>query len=260
MIRRHVTFACEDATLVGTLDTAEGASGLLLVTGGNELRSGAWAGQAQFAARIAAAGFPVFRFDPRGVADSEGANGGFATRSPDIAAALAAFRAECPRLTRIVGFGNCDAASALMLAQGAGLDGLVLSNPWTIEQDDAPPPPETIRDHYKRRLTDPAAVKRLLTGQVSLGKLFASLGAALHKSAPPTTLALKLAGGIAGFSGPIRFLVAERDRTAQAFLSAWDKADARIRRCPDATHSYVEPHARDWLMEQVLEMLSSSRA
>lgn len=257
MSRRQLSFACEGSALVGALDTAEGTSGLLIVSGGNELRSGAWAGQALLAARIAAAGHPVFRFDRRGVGDSEGANGEFRTSAPDIAAALAAFHAAYPGLTRVIGFGNCDGASALMLAKGAGLDALALSNPWTIESEDAPPPPEAIRDHYKRRLADPAALLRLLTGKVSPGRLIASLRDALRKPPPPSTLAQDMAAGIASFTGPIRFLVAERDRTAQAFLAAWDKADTRIRRCPEATHSYVESSARDWLAAQLIEMLRS---
>lgn len=254
MTRRHLTFACEGATLACTIDMADGQAGLLLVTGGNELRSGAWAGQAQLAARIAAAGHPVLRFDPRGVGDSDGPNGGFETRAPDIAAALTAFRAECPQLARVVGWGNCDAASALMLAGGMGMDALVLSNPWTIE-DESAPPPEAIRDHYRRRLGDPAAVLRLLTGKVSLGKLAASLRGALRKPPPLNTLTQELARGIAPFTGEVRFLVAERDRTGQAFLSAWDKTDDRIVRCPDATHSFVEAHARDWLAEQLIATL-----
>lgn len=94
-----------------------------------------------------AAGFRIFRFDPRGVGDSEGVNGRFKTREPNIAAALAAFRHAAPQLTRVIGFGNCDGASALMLASVAGLDALVLSNPWTVVQDDAPLAPEAIRDH-----------------------------------------------------------------------------------------------------------------
>ena len=64
-----------------------------------------------------------------------------------------------------------------------------------------------------------------------------------------------MAAGIADFAGPIVFLVADRDRTAQAFLAAWPKADARVRTCLNATHSYVEPHAREWLVEQVLQVL-----
>lgn len=255
MTRRHLTFACEGSTLVGTIDEATGETGLLLVSGGNELRSGAWAGQAQFAAGIAAQGFPVFRYDRRGVGDSDGPNGEFKTSSPDLAAALAAFRAQAPNLTRVIALGNCDAASSLMLAGGAGCDGLILSNPWTIEGDDDAPAPEVLRDHYKRRLASPEALKRLLTGQIPIGKLARSLIAALRPAPAPTSLAQDMAAGIAGFAGPVSILIAERDRTAIAFLTAWDKADGRIRRCPEASHSYVEPEARVWLEAQVLEML-----
>ncbi len=126
MSRRHLTFECEGSALVGTIDEAEGFAGLLIVSGGNELRSGAWSGQARLAARIAAQGFPVFRYDRRGVGDSEGGNGEFRSSGPDIAAALAAFRNAAPQVDRVVAFGNCDAASALMLTRGAGFDALIL--------------------------------------------------------------------------------------------------------------------------------------
>lgn len=255
MSRRHVLFDCEGSRLAGTLDEAPGSTGLLVVTGGNEIRSGAWAGQAQFAARIAAAGHPVFRFDRRGVGDSEGANGLFRSSAPDIAAALAAFRREAPHVARVAGLGNCDAASALMLAGGAGFDALVLSNPWTIEEPEAAPPPEALRAHYRQRLADPAAIKRLLSGKVSLGRLLRSLLGAAAPAAAPTGLSQEMVAGIADFRGTVRFLVADRDRTAQAFLAAWNRKDPRIRHCADATHSYVESHARDWLVEQVLEVL-----
>jgi len=259
MTRRHVTFECEGSRLVGTIDGDAGATaGLLQVTGGNELRSGAFAGQAQLAASLAAQGFAVMRFDRRGVGDSEGANGEFRTSDPDIAAALETFRRECPTLTRIVGFGNCDGASALMLAKGAGCDALVLSNPWTFEgtgEDEQESPPEVVRDHYRKRLADPAAIRRLLTGQVSLGKLFGSLLGALRPSAPPASLAQDIAAGIASFPGDVSILIAERDRTGKAFRAGWDKNDPRIRICPDATHAYVEAHAREWLEARLVEML-----
>jgi hypothetical protein len=64
-----------------------------------------------------------------------------------------------------------------------------------------------------------------------------------------------MASGLARFTGDVRLLVAERDRTGQAFLSAWDKNDPRIRICEGATHSFVEPDAREWLEAQVLEVL-----
>lgn len=255
MIRRHFGIACEGATLAATLDEAPASTGLLIVSGGNEVRSGAWAGQALLAAEIAAAGFPVLRFDRRGVGDSDGSNGGFRTSAPDIAVALAAFRAA--GVQRIVAFGNCDAASALMLSDGAGCDALVLSNPWTIESNDGGDvaPPEVVRAHYRQRLSDPRALLRLVTGKVSPGKLIASLRDALRPAPPASSLAQDMAAGLKQFSGPVTILIAERDRTAQAFRAAWDKRDDRLRTCPGASHSYVEAPARDWLRDQLLAEL-----
>ena len=257
MSRAHISFFCESSILLGTIDHAPSATGLLIVSGGNETRGGAWAGQAQLAAKLAISGFPVMRFDRRGVGDSDGPNGGFRTSAPDIVAALAAFRAQCPALTHIIGMGNCDGASALMLAKGEGFDGLILSNPWTIEQPDTAPASEAIRAHYRQRLASPEALKRLLSGKVSLGSLFISLKNALKPAPPPSSLAQDMAAGIADFSGPITILIAQRDRTAQAFLSGWNKADPRIRRCAGASHSFVEADAREWLETEVLRVLEA---
>lgn len=265
MTRRHLHFDCEGARLAGTLDTpprdtTAPASGLLIVSGGTEPRCGAWGGQAQLAADIAAAGYPVFRFDRRGIGDSEGYDFGFRDSGTDIAAALTAFREAAPHLSRIVGYGNCDAASALMLSTGAGLDALVLANPWTIEDTDAPPAPAEVRAHYRRRLADPAALKRLLTGKVSPAALFRSLWHSA-KPAPVTagpTLAGEMREQMAAFAGPAVFLLADRDRTAQAFRAAWPANDERVRICPDATHGFVEPEARTCRREAILAMLSAT--
>lgn len=258
MTRRHLSFECNGATLVGTLDEAEGATALLIVTGGNELRAGAWNGQAQFAARIAAAGFPAFRFDRRGIGDSEGSNAGFRGSEADIAAAIDALKANAPQISRVIGFGNCDGATALALGRGSGFDGLILSNPWIVEESDgeetaAPLPAAVVRAHYAERLKDPRAILRLLKGGVAFGKLFASLREALRPAPPPSSLAQEFAAGIKTFKGPVSILLAERDRTAQVFAASWDGADPRLHRCTGATHSYVE--SQDWLEAQVLEML-----
>ena len=267
MTRRHFTFSCKGTMLAGTVDLAPATTGLLIVSGGNEVRSGPWQSQALLAERIAAAGFPVLRFDRRGVGDSEGQNTGFAGSADDIAAALRAFRSHVPTLKRVVAFGNCDGASALMLAGGGGADALVLANPWTFEPEPTatedvpstpeptPMPPSVLRRHYLKRLTDPRAVWRLLTGKVAVGQLAGSLAQAAKADAAPTSLARQMAEGIAAFPGPVTILLAERDRTAQAFRANWDKADPRLRTCPDATHSFVEPQARIWLQGQLLAAL-----
>ncbi|MEW4447848.1 hydrolase 1, exosortase A system-associated [Qipengyuania sp. JC766] len=255
MSRLPLTFACRSTVCAGTLDTAPGSAGLLIVSGGNEIRSGAFSGQARLAAEIAAMGFPVFRFDRRGIGDSDGENRGFRESGPDIAAAIEAFRAMAPQVDRVVGFGNCDAASALMLAGGAGCDGLVLSNPWTIESDDGAPPADAIRSRYVEKLKNPRELVRLVTGKVDLGKLARGIGKAVRPKAEPGTLAQDIAAGLARFEGRVDILLAEKDRTAQAFSAVWDRSDQRISRCADATHAYVEPDSRTWLREQLLKAL-----
>lgn len=265
MNRRHLTFECQGDSLVGTLDQAHGKVGLLIVSGGNELRCGPFGSHAALADAIAAAGFPVFRYDRRGVGDSSGWNATFIESAADLAAALAAFRGSVRGLKQIVAYGNCDAASALMLSSGLGCAALVLANPWTFEPQpgaatasEAPKPamtPAAIRRHYLRRLADPRALLRLLTGKVKVAQLTGSLVEAAKPSPPPGALAKGMAEGLKAFPGPVTILVAENDRTARGFLENWDKADPRLRECPGAGHAFAEPQARIWLQGQILGAL-----
>ncbi len=255
MSRRHLTFACESETLVGTLDDAHGKSALLLISGGNETRAGAFSGQAQLAARLAARGHPVLRYDRRGVGDSSGENSGFRGSGRDIQAAIATLLVEKPDLTRVVGFGNCDAASALMLFAGAGCQSLVLANPWTFEDEDANtgPPPDAIRARYAEKLKNPREILRLLTGGVSLKKLGKGIVGAMRPAPAPTSLLQDMQKGLGAFEGPVRVLISANDRTGQAFISSWP--DCQVQTCEKAGHSFAEPHAREWLFGQLLAAL-----
>eukprot|EP01037_Dinobryon_pediforme_P041965 gene41965-52022_t len=156
---------CEGGdTLVGTLDEAPGRTGLLIVSGGNEIRIGAHRGMALLAQRLAARGIPVLRCDRRGIGDSTGTNGGFLTSGPDIGCAAATFSAEAG-IEQLVGFGNCDAATALALfGATAGIDRLILANPWVIEERDDLPPAAAIRARYTEKLKDPREWLRLVRG------------------------------------------------------------------------------------------------
>ena len=76
-MRRMIGFDCDGARLAATLDDGASSTGLLIVSGGNEIRSGAHALQADMAAHFAGLGYPVLRYDRRGVGESEGDNAGF---------------------------------------------------------------------------------------------------------------------------------------------------------------------------------------
>ncbi|TVV74987.1 hydrolase 1, exosortase A system-associated [Sphingomonas solaris] len=238
-MRRLTTFSCEGATLAATLDDAPGApdaipptTGLLIVTGGTQTRIGAHRGLARLAAAVAAAGFPVFRFERRGVGDSDGTDPGFADSGPDIAAASAAFRSECPGLTRMLGFGLCDGATALALHHAAaGIDGLILANPWTIDAAAGPgahehpeanplPPAAAIRRRYLDRLTSLDAWKRLLTGGIDYRAALRGVAAISRRQAPPA-LATAMGGALTSGGRPVEIVLATRDATALAFAEAW---------------------------------------
>lgn len=267
-MREVITFRCGSETLVGTLDRGAGTRGLLIVSGGNELRIGAHRGMATLAQRLAADGHSVFRFDRRGIGDSTGVNRGFEASGPDIAAAVAAFRQAVPTLTRIAAFGNCDAASALALHDTAGIDALVLANPWVIEPGgDDLPPAAAIRARYSERLRDPGAWRRLVTGGVDLRKLAGGL-AKLRGGRPAGVAEERLSGRIAtalaAKTVPVTILAARRDNTAIAFLEAWGTPayQSLHDRVPLAmldsdSHSFHREAERVWLRTQLTAALTA---
>ncbi len=264
-MRSLIEFACAGETLLGTLDEAPGGTGLLIVSGGNEIRIGAHRGMALLAQRVAEAGHPVFRFDRRGIGDSMGENHGYESSADDIAAAAATFRTETG-VTRIVAFGNCDAATALaFFHKPAGIDALLLANPWVIEQSDDLPPAAAIRSHYAQKLRDPREWLRLLRGGVNIAKLFKGLIKVSQKqSEVPDGLPARLAQALAATQAPITILLAKRDNTAIAFADAYrnpafDPVRRRIRieQLDTASHSFASAAEKDWLLATVLAALKA---
>lgn len=263
-MRNTLRFDCEGYTLAATLDPARSKTGLLIVSGGNEIRIGAHRGMAKLAGDVAAAGYSVFRFDRRGIGDSEGENGEFTTSGPDIAAAITAFRKACPELTKIVAFGNCDAASALLLHRPAGIAAHVLTNLWVVERTDELPPPAAIRARYAERLKDPKAWIGLFTGAINIRKLIGGL-MRIAKPQAPTSLAQDVAAGLAAVDGPVTILLAEQDGTAIAFADEWNgpafsaarrRRDIEIKKLASASHSFANANDYAALRDTIIETLN----
>lgn len=269
-MRRTLSFPVEGANCAATIDDAGGRHGLLIVSGGNEIRCGAHRGMARLAARVAQAGYPVLRFDRRGIGDSEGANLGFEHSADDIAAAIELFRSECPGLSRITAFGNCDAATALILHHRRdGPDALLVANPWTIdtsaqdaEVETMLPSPDAIRARYARKLRDPHEWLRLVRGGVNLAKLWRGLQATIAPS-PPSELAERVRHALERIDAPVTILIAERDTTAMAFMAHWattidtDRDNLGLFSIDSASHSFADAEARAWLEARVLKALKN---
>ena len=252
-MRSLIAFPCAGETLVGTLDAAPGHIGLLIVSGGNEIRCGAHRGMALLAAHVAAAGYPAFRYDRRGIGDSTGGNNGYLSSKDDLIAAVATFRAQAPQITTILAYGNCDAASTLALyGRAAGIDRLILANPWTIEDADDLPPAAAIRATYRQRLTSPAEWARLLTGRIDLTKAVNGLRKASTR--PPQRLATQVVTAIESWGDAARVILATGDATAQAYRAAARHLPAQT--IETASHSFAREEDQRRLRDVVLAALA----
>lgn len=252
-MRRLISFDCAGETLFGTLDEAEGTTGLLIVSGGNEIRVGAHRGMAVLAARLAASGVPVFRFDRRGVGDSSGVNGGYAQSRPDLAAAAGTFRGLMPQLTVLAGFGICDAATALLLYGDALFDRLILANPWLGGDEDGLPSSAAIKARYAEKVRDPGSWLRLATGRVNIGKLAGGVAKAAASSAEGTTDFERSVFRALRSHGDARVILAEHDATAIGFADAARRIGyaGRTDVIDTASHSFARPDDADALFNLV---------
>ncbi|HEX8643360.1 MAG TPA: hydrolase 1, exosortase A system-associated [Allosphingosinicella sp.] len=254
-MRRLLTFECEGARLGASLEEGAGATGLLMVTGGTQTRVGSHRMYERLADALAEAGYSAFRFDRRGVGDSEGEDPGFRASTPDIAAAAAAFRAEAP-VTRLIGFGLCDGATALALsAAAAGLDGLILVNPWLVEAEAGAPAPAAARAHYRKRLLSLDGWRKLLSGAISWRKLMGGLRRSADTAASPLAAeaasALRASGVRAELilaSGDATAIAAARELKSRLFKGLASKAQT----VPSDSHTFARPGDADLLLAATL--------
>ena len=225
-----ITFACEGDTLVGvaTLPCVAGDTGVLIIVGGPQYRAGSHRQFVQLARCVAAAGFPVLRFDSRGMGDSSGTPRNFEHISADIGCAISALMAQAPTVKRVVLWGLCDGASAALLylhqhQQDPRVGGLCLLNPWARSETTLAR--THVKHYYKQRLMQRDFWAKLLRGGVAwqaLRGLFGNLQKAAASAAPMSAedtgpYTRRMALGWQGFKGPILLVLSGNDLTAQEF-------------------------------------------
>ncbi|HEX6376013.1 MAG TPA: hydrolase 1, exosortase A system-associated [Allosphingosinicella sp.] len=261
-MRRLLSFDCEGAALGASLDSADGSTGLLFVTGGTQTRIGSHRMYERLAGALAVAGWPCFRFDRRGVGDSEGEDPDFRGSGADLAAAADAFRREQPQLTRLLGFGLCDGASTLALhGKVAGLDAYLLVNPWFVEAEAGEPAAAAIKSRYKEQLLSTDGWKRLLSGSISYRKVLKGLGKIL--ASRPSSLSGEIAAALGKARVPAQLILATRDATAIAAEAEWSSAAFKSLRQanPDPvtiesdSHTFSRPGDEAALLRAVSEAL-----
>ena len=277
-----VAFPCVGESLLGIVATPEQplATGVLIVVGGPQTRVGSHRQFLLLSRALAEAGYPVMRFDYRGMGDSSGTLRNFEVINEDIAAALGAFQASCPRVERVVLWGLCDAASASLLywdqTQDARVHGLVLLNPWV--RSEATLARTHIKHYYGQRFLQAEFWRKLLTGNLGLGRairgFLGSLKQARQERLPAVrdeTLSFqkRMARALETFHGEVLLLLSGNDYTAKEFIQAaqadplWStalkKSNITQAEIPEADHTFsshewrgrVESITRGWLETKV---------
>ena len=253
--------------------------GVVLVVGGPQYRVGSHRQFLLLSRRLAGAGYPVFRFDYRGMGDSTGEVRNFESVSEDIQAAIDAFARACPQVKRVVLWGLCDAASAILLALHVKPDervcGVVLLNPWVRSEMSLAQ--THIKHYYGQRLMQPEFWRKLLSGKL---RIFTSVREFLRNAAKArsghaegnaraASFQDRMAAGLRQFSGQALLILSGQDYTAREFIdyANADKAWAglwgapNISRCdiPDADHTFSSAALRASVEEKTLAWLEQFR-
>ena len=235
-----IRFDCQGVPLVGILHRPAAAKrrGLLMVVaGGPQFRVGASRQMILWARRMAREGYPVMRFDSRGMGDSYGEFRDFLKTDDDIRAAVDCFVAQCPDLDEVVLWGECNSASAILFYafRDPRVKGLVLLNPWV--RTDVVQARTVLRYYYFIRLAQPSFWRKLFSLQFnpleslrSMIKLIvqARSGSLPSRGAPdgdgfaaelPHDLELpdRVLAGFSRFNGPMLMVLSGRDLIAREF-------------------------------------------
>jgi exosortase A-associated hydrolase 1 len=235
-----IRFDCAGETLFGILahpahPGVPGASdspaapsdlGIVIVVGGPQTRVGSHRQFTLLSRTLAAAGFPVLRFDYRGMGDSSGEARDFEAVNLDIGAAINALQATRPHITRIVLWGLCDAAAAALLyfddTHDQRIAGLCLLNPWV--RSEATLAKTQVKHYYGQRLLQKAFWTKLLSGRLNIASAVAELlrkfGQASAKTEAGESLTFqdRMARGLRDFPGQVQLILSGNDYTAKEFL------------------------------------------
>lgn len=229
--------------------------GVVIVVGGPQYRAGSHRQFVLTARALASAGFPVLRFDYRGMGDSDGEQRTFESVHEDIRTAIDTLVRESG-VSQVVLYGLCDAASAVLMycLDDARVAGLIVLNPWvrTVQGEAS----AQLWHYYPRRLLQRSFWAKLFKGNLpvvgALAGLFGTVrrsqSASSEAAAPRESFIDRMLKGCANFRGQVLLLISGRDLTAAEFEDLckrsrpWDQATRRsnveIQRMAQADHTF----------------------
>lgn len=280
-----VVFDCQGEQLIGVVHHGEAGAevGMLcIVAGGPQYRGGCGRQLVELARRAAAEGFPVMRFDHRGLGDGGGEFLGFEYMEDDLCAAVEQFILRVPSLERVVLWGGCDAASAALINAGVhpAIDSIVAANPWVSTSETAA---KVRQKHYLQRLGEWSFWKKVITlqynpldylkssqrksvatsdGSGSTRKEGASLARPVRQD-----YVQRMLNGFTAFDGDVLFLMSGRSLISREFdelvhsserwRSAFDRKSIQRQVIEDADQTFSSRQAKSAMIVAGMDWLKS---
>jgi len=264
-----IVFEYEGSRLIGiaTIPVKPVETGVVIVVGGPQYRAGSHRQFTLLARHLASENIASFRFDYRGMGDSEGDRRNFEVVDADIRAAIDAFLKQVPNVSKIVLWGLCDAASAALIYghTDSRVNGLILLNPWVHSEQGAAR--VMVKRYYFDRIFQRSFWASLFSGKINLITSFSSvmqlLRAAFMKKNQPNASALdmeldfirRMLIGFQKFKNHVLIVLSENDYTAREFQDLYASCHdwkARVehpgvlcKKIPFANHTFSSDKWRD---------------
>lgn len=278
-----IVFRCEGMECVGVLSLpapriARKDVAVIIVVGGPQYRVGSHRQFVLLARHLASVGVVTFRFDYRGMGDSEGPARDFEQIDEDLECVV---DLVCERagVTRVILWGLCDGASASMMyaARDRRIAGLVCANPWVRSPEGLAK--ARLKHYYLARFFGKEFWSKLFSGGVSLRGSASELlrfilQARAGRDASSTgqvrigqSFLQRMDAGWRSFTGPMLFLLCRKDLTANEF-SEWVRADrrrrslfasdnTRVARHAEADHTFSAEAWRRWAEDSTSQWIAS---
>lgn len=282
MNERYISLASGNASLSAVLHTATNGqcsqTGVVIIVGGPQYRVGSHRQFVKLSRFLADNGIASMRLDTSGMGDSSGSKAAFYQQDNDIETAITAFMQHNPQLKKLVLWGLCDAASAILIklqTPDPRISGIVLLNPWVRQQHSHAE--VMLKHYYLKRLFSRQFWQKMLGGGVALRHSLKDIWQTLqqrkaqHSSTAPTPEANEqnyvqlMLQGWQRYQGKTLLITSGNDLTAQEFLTLcaqqppWqaEKNSALWLNLPEANHTFASANWRQQVESATTDFIRS---
>lgn len=215
MSAQYIEINSKTNKLSAILHSATATIGVLIIVGGPQYRVGSHRQFIKLSRHLASKNIPSLRLDSSGMGDSSGKKTEFYQQTSDINAGIAALFKQLPQLQKVVLWGLCDAASAILLKMNQTdprVAGLILLNPWVRQEQSHAA--TMLKHYYVKRLVSREFWRKIFSGGLAFKRSITDFWQTWRSSKQQSTLK------------PAKQTQYSASNYVQHMLTGWQKANA----------------------------------